>query len=360
MPGWVEGRHRGMTLEEKIGQMFMIDLNTTVLNDSTRKFLRAGRFGNVILFGKNLITTEQSRLLISELHTAAVTDHGIPMLIAVDQEGGSVDRLSQVSENPVLKHSARQLGNLFGYQPARTTRLVKAVTREVADEMKNIGLNMNLAPVLDLASHKESYIYDRSFSGDPRLVTRISKLIAKEFSNQRIITTGKHFPNLSSTIVDSHSGLPFLHRSLKQLLAYEFRPFLNLRNQVDAMMVGHVMVPAIDKHHPTSISPKAIRLLRDKIKFDGVVITDDIKMGALSQRYPYREIVLRAIHAGADIIIMAWDPEKQLAATKALAYAVRKGVIPETRIDEAVLRILTLKYKYLMNQNNTHMATAAE
>jgi beta-N-acetylhexosaminidase len=294
-----------MTLRQKINQLFMIDMKETKVTPSVQMLLRKGEFGNVILFRKNLVNADQCKVLIRQLGNKTMTRTGIPMLIAVDQEGGSVDRLSQITANPLLKHSARRIGKLFRYSPKRASRVIRSIAHEVGKEMQDLGFNMNLAPVLDLAKSRNSYIYNRSFDHDPEKVSAISRIMAREFSRIDILTTGKHFPNLSQTQIDSHSGLPFLNRSLKQLENYEFRPFANLRSNVDAMMMGHVIVPAIDKLHPTSISPKAVSILRNQLKFDGIIMTDDIKISALSAHYSHQEIAVRAIAAGVDMVIMA-------------------------------------------------------
>jgi beta-N-acetylhexosaminidase len=144
--------------------------------------------------------------------------------------------------------------------------------------------------------------------------------------------------------------LPILNKTLAELEKHEFIPFSDQKDNLAAVMVGHVMVPAIDKRYPASISPKLIRQLRNRIGFEGVIVTDDIKMGALTNKFGHKEIAIRAIRAGADMIIMAWEEKKQLEAVDAVEAAVRKGIINSSSIDRSVRRILKMKFKYAKNR----------
>lgn len=343
---WVEATLAAMTLREKIGQMFMIDLKDGNLTPEVVRQLDAGDFGNVILFEKNLVDYDQTRLLIRGLQTHALVQSGVPMLVAVDQEGGIVNRLGGVTQFKSMRHSARTLGAVYDYAPRRATRLVNQLTAEVAVWMKDLGFNMNLAPVLDLTSDKSSYIYERSYGGDPDKVSEIARQYAETMRRHGIVTTGKHFPNLSFTRIDSHKALPTLDRTLAQLKGHEFLPFERLSGELSAIMVGHVMVPQLDPKHPASVSGRITRILREDIGFDGVIVSDDLKMRALSDRYSLREIVLRCVFADIDLMIMAWDRGKQLEAVGVLEQAVLKGHLKPARIDASVRRILALKSRF--------------
>ncbi len=205
---------------------------------------------------------------------------------------------------------------------------------------------MNLAPVLDLTDEKESYIYQRSYGNDPLEVSYIAAKFANVMRANRIVTTGKHFPNLSQTRPDSHKDLPILERSVEELLAHELVPFRRLVRHLGAVMVGHVIVPELDPKYPASISVRAMKLLRQQIGWQGVVISDDIKMKALSDRYPLWEIVMRSIYADVDILCVAWGKDKQQETVRVIEQAVQTGKISLARIDTSVRRILTLKYAY--------------
>jgi len=346
IPGWVVGKIKTMTLKEKIGQMFMVDVEGQDFDENMKLFLSEGYFGGVILFASNLESTEQTKILIKEMQTNAITTTGIPLLVSVDQEGGLVNRLGSITTYKSMEHSARTIGRLYNYSPKKAGRLVNRVTRKIALRMKNLGFNMNMAPVLDLTDNKDNYIYDRSYGNDPRNVSKIAEAYIKVMHSNGIATTGKHFPNLGKTVVDTHKRLATLNRSLQELTKHEFRPFMRLKNDLSAIMVGHIMVPSIDSELPSSISKKTITLLRNKIGFKGVIVSDDIKMGALSNNLTYDEIVLKAVEAGIDLIIMAWDKDKKTDALKVLESAVLNGVISKERIDSSVERILLMKHKF--------------
>jgi len=345
--GWIEGKLQSMTLREKIGQMLMVDLSQAKgLTPDLEAHLAAGEFGNVIFFERNLSDETQARVFTRQLQDYAVVRTGVPLLTAVDQEGGLVNRLGGLTGMGMTKHSARTLGDVFRYKPQKATKLLDELTAEVAERMHLLGFNMNLAPVLDLTNDKRSYIYDRSFGGDPSSVAKLASNYARVMRQHGIITTGKHFPNLSQTVQDSHRELPTLNRTLAQLEKHELVPFKKLKGELGAIMVGHVLVPDLDKVHPASVSPAAVRAIRERVGFDGVIVSDDLKMKALSDRYPLYEMVLRSVFAGVDMLIIAWDRDKQLEAARVLERAVKRGKLPVARIDESVRRILALKYRY--------------
>jgi beta-N-acetylhexosaminidase len=345
--GWVAGRLEALSLREKIGQMFMVDVKELTLGPRTATQLSGGSYGNVILFDHNLADENQARILIRQLQDHAIVRTGVPMLVSVDQEGGPVNRLGHLLGLKSARHSARTIGRLYAYAPTKAGDLVTSQTTQLAHAMRRIGFNMNLAPVLDLASGPDAYIYDRSYGDDPAAVAAITQAYARAMAEARIITTGKHFPNLSLTRTDSHKALPVLKRTLADLSRHELLPFKKLKTDLGAIMVGHMMAPHIDPDWPTSISPRAIKLLRRDVGYQGVICTDDLKMKALSDRYSPAEIALRAVHAGADLLIVAWDDDKQAQMSEALYRAVMRGKIPMSRIDASVRRILELKQKFV-------------
>ncbi len=344
--GWVEGKLSMMSLKEKLGQMIMVDVLGATFDPYTKEQMTLSDFGNVLLLGRNIQDEDQTRLLIREMQTNAVVRTGVPLLIAVDQEGGAVNRLGPLTNMKSTRFSARTIGRVYEFAPERAGQLMAALTGELARRMRWLGFNMNLAPVLDVTDDKKSFIYDRSFGGDPELVARASSRFAAVMQENGIIATGKHFPNLSSTRPDSHLELPILDRRLAELEKKEFVPFKKLKNDLGAIMVGHVVVPDLDPMYPASISPKAIDALRTNIGWKGVIISDDIKMKALTGRYSLPEIVIRSVAAGVDMLIIAWGRDKQEEALRVLEKAVQRGALSKTRIDNSVRRILTLKYHY--------------
>lgn len=343
---WVESLLEGMTLREKIGQMMMIDLKKSSFTPNDVDHFNLGKFSNVIFFEKNIVEYDQTRMLIQELQNHAKVNTGIPMLIAVDQEGGDVNRLGLMSKIDIMKYGARTLGSIYAHRPKRASAAINQGTRKIANWMKDLGINMNLAPVLDITSDPTSYIYQRSYSGDPEIVSKITLEYARTLSQYGIASTGKHFPNLSLTKDDSHQVLPVLDRTLSEMWEHELLPFRRLCHALPAIMIGHILVPKIDPKYPASMSSKIIRLLRSDIGFKGIIVSDDLKMRAVTKNFSLREIVLRSIFAGVDILILASDLETQLLAVDTLQQAVSRGYISISRIDDSVRRILRVKSRF--------------
>ncbi len=344
--GWVRSHLATMTLREKIGQMMMIDAKGTHLTAEFAKIMADGAFGNVIFFERNLTNEDQAGAFLKDLQANALVRTGVPLLTALDQEGGKVDRLGPMTNLGLTRHGARTLGKVYDFDPKRARKLVTTASTKIAATMKRLGFNMNLAPVLDLTNDRHSFIYDRSFGNDPKAVTKITRDFIRAMEKGGVASTGKHFPNLSLTRTDSHQALPVLNRTLAQLRKHEFLPFAGLRDDMGAVMVGHVLVPALDKELPASISPRIVRVLRETLGYQGVIMTDDVKMKALSIKYTPAEIAVRAVQAGCDMLIAVWDPAKQLAMVRALEDAVRTKKISTERIDQSVRRILELKERY--------------
>lgn len=347
--GWVEGRIQEMTLREKIGQMLMVGVYGDRITPSEAKFVVDNNIGNIILFDRNIDDEDQLKGMTSYLQETALVKSGIPLIIAVDQEGGLVSRIGKISGLKYTRHSANTLGKALSFAPKKASIAIYNASLALGKRMQELGINMNLAPVLDLAPEDRSYIYSRSFGSSPEIVATAAQSVVRGLKDSNVISTGKHFPNLGYTTDDSHLTLPVIKRRLVDLKRYEFMPFMKLKDDVEVMMMGHVLVPDIDPNHPTSVSRPAVRILRDDIGFKGVIISDDLKMKALTDRYTVAEIGLRSVHAGVDVLLAAWEKDKQLQLIDAIERAVKRNVIKESRIDASVARILSLKYKYLID-----------
>lgn len=346
--GWVSGRLKEMTLKEKIGQMLMVGIYGDRITPSEAQYLKENAIGNIILFDRNIDDEDQLKGMTSYLQESTLIATGIPLIIAIDQEGGPVSRLGRVSGLRTTRHSAKTLGKTMQFAPQRARNAIYQASLMLGRRMSDLGINMNLAPVLDLAPEDHSYIRSRSFGPNPDIVIAAASSFALGLKDANVISTGKHFPNLGYSVEDSHYVLPVINRKLAELQKYEFKPFAQLKDTVDVMMIGHVLVPEIDHEHPTSISKPAIDVLRKNIGFSGVIISDDLKMKALTDRYSVPEITLRSVHAGVDILLAAWERDKQIQMISVLERAVKRKVISEERINQSVTRILTLKYRYLV------------
>lgn len=342
--GWIEGRLESLSLRQKLGQLLMVGIQGRSFTPALDDQVRYGNFGGVILLGDNLGSEQDVRQLAAGLQNRSLMDSGVPLFIAVDQEGGEVNRIGPVVGQKSANYPARLVGRLYDYDFVRSSKLIKRESRSLALRMRSIGINMNLAPVLDLTDDTKSFIYQRSFGANPEKVSVIAKDLADSMRAAGVIATGKHFPNLSDTKTDSHLDLPVIFKKEAELNQHEWKPFKNLRKDLDALMVGHVLVPDIDPLHPASVSVRVGHVLRTKVGFRGLVITDDLKMGAIKNRYSMIEAVFRAFFSGYDIMLGLWDQAELREIQNALEKAALKNYITEERINQSLRRILTLKY----------------
>lgn len=355
--GWIQRFIARMTLEEKVGQMFMIDVygRTPTDPDYEDENLRSGRgvrnfaeaiqryhVGGFIYFNWNgnigiPLDPQQVQSLSNGLQQLARQQRvPIPLLIATDQEGGIVARVRQpATEFP---------GNM-ALGATRSPELAEAAARITARELRALGINMNLAPVLDVNVNPANPVIGvRSYGEDPELVARLGVAQVRGYQGEGVIATVKHFPGHGDTDVDSHYGLPIIHHDRETLERVDLRPFREaIAAGVDAVMTAHIVVPALDDAGlPATLSrPILTDVLREELGFDGVIITDALGMQG-AQVLPPERIPVEAIKAGADILLM--PPDVSLAF-QAVVGAVRRGEISERRIDQSVYRILELKMR---------------
>lgn len=312
--------------------LFCFGFEGTTLPDRLRPLLQAG-LGGVILFRQNLFDLEQICWLTAGLHAAA----SAPLLVGVDQEGGRVTRLPPPFLSPP---SAATLG-LAG-DPALTTALARAVGRE----LRATGITWNLAPVLDVHTNPANpVIGDRAFSHDPDQVARQGVAVIQGLTEAAVLATGKHFPGHGDTIADSHRTLPESPQSRSRWRAVEFIPFQQaIRVGVPLVMVAHLSCPALDPASPTSLShPVITEVLREELGFDGVVLSDDLEMSAIADRFEIGEAAVRFLEAGGDLVLVCHDAERQRAAVAAVEKAVRSGRLCEARLATSLKRIARLR-----------------
>lgn len=219
----------------------------------------------------------------------------------------------------------------------------------IAEEIKSFGFNMNFAPVLDINSNPDNpVIGDRSFGLDLDIVSRLGIQTMKGIQSENIIPVVKHFPGHGDTSVDSHIDLPIVNNDFNRLESFELVPFVQaINNNADAIMIAHVFLPKVDSDNPVTMSKVIITdILRNQLNFNGVIITDDMAMGAIVENYDIGDAAVKAVLAGSDIILVAHTYENQMTVISALKKAVEVGKIPEEKIEESVYRILKLKQKY--------------
>jgi beta-N-acetylhexosaminidase len=335
----VDALMEDMTLEEKIGQLLIVGMQGKTFDDELNRLIRQYHVGGIILLGKNISYPAGMLKLLNESKQANA-DYKIPLLISVDEEGGRVSRLpSSMKKLPAAEYFGRASDETLAYETGAY----------LADLLHAFGYNMNYAPVLDVHSNpKNPVIGDRSFSSDPEEVADLGMAVMQGMRDNGIISVVKHFPGHGDTHVDSHFSLPVIEKSLAELYEAELIPFQRaIEEQADMIMVAHIMFPEIDDFYPSSLSEKIITdLLRKEMSFEGVVITDDMTMGAIVNDYTVPEAALQSFLAGSDLLLIAGDYENQVGTINALLTAVQAGKVSEDRIDESVKRILELKERY--------------
>ncbi|WHH58765.1 beta-N-acetylhexosaminidase [Petroclostridium sp. X23] len=344
----IEKIMKNMTLEEKIGQMFMLDFrkkdgqDITSLDESIVNAIKKYKPGGVILFRENTVGTLQTLELTSAYQKATPK---IPLFIAADQEGGAVTRLQSGTTMP---------GNM-ALGAAHSSKLAYAVAKATGEELKAVGINMNFAPVVDVNNNPSNPVIGiRSFGDDPEEVAKMGIAFMKGLNDVGVIAAAKHFPGHGDTAMDSHIALPTVPHGIERLEKIELKPFQEIiDNGIDMIMTAHVTFPAIDngERTPATLSyPCLTGLLREKMGFKGVIITDAFSMKAITDRYGDKEAAAMAIKAGADIVLMPQDLENTFPY---ILDQVKNGEISEQRIDSSVEKILSLKIKRGIISNET-------
>ncbi|WP_411257302.1 glycoside hydrolase family 3 N-terminal domain-containing protein [Neobacillus niacini] len=339
---------KNMTMEEKVGQMLMPDFrtwkgqNVTVMNDEIAHLVKDYHLGGVILFRENTVTADQTTKLVSAYQDAA-EKYGL--LVSIDQEGGIVTRLQSGTDFP---------GNM-ALGAARSEEVAEKVGKAIGEELNALGINMNFGPVLDVNNNPDNPVIGvRSFSEDPELVADLGNAYIKGLHESDTAATAKHFPGHGDTAVDSHIGLQEVPHDIDRLKKVELYPFQKAMDAgIDAIMTAHVTFPKIDDTKaiskkdgseiavPATLSHKVLTgLMRDDMGFNGVIVTDAMNMGAISEHFGPVDAAIRAVKAGADILLMPVGIE---SVANGLYEAVNSGEISVDRLEQSVERVLTLK-----------------
>lgn len=329
-----------MSLDEKIGQMIFagIDEDTT-LTQHIKNLINDNHVGGIIFYPENLKTPSQTVKLLNGIK-AENEQNKLPLLLGVDQEGGRITRLpGDLKSLPTNLEIGKRNNTAFSYE----------IGEILGKELNAFGFNLDFAPVLDVNSNPDNPIIgDRSFGNNPELVSKLGIQTMKGIQSQNIISVIKHFPGHGDTSVDSHLELPIVNKSREELEKLELKPFRKaVENGADVVMVAHILLPRLDKDFPSSMSGTIINgILRNQLEFNGVVITDDMTMDAIANYYDIGQAAVQSVKAGSDIILVAHDYPKIIAAIHALKAAVNAGEITEERINASVSRIIQLKRKY--------------
>jgi len=326
-----------MSLEEKVGQIMMVGFYGTESSSTINSLIQNKHIGNVMLFSRNMQSPQQVAALNNQLQRKAQKQrYKLPLMISVDQEGGDVLRMKKrVAPIP----SQQELGH------RATAQQVYNVAKLNAKELAAMGFNTNFAPVLDLSETDT-----RSFGIDAQKTYEYGKQVVKGLNDTNITGVIKHFPGNGRTNVDPHKDTSAVGANQTELEHSDIYPFKQLIKEVNAdnffVLVTHVKYPAYDEKKPASLSSAIMQnLLRDKLGYKGIVVTDDLEMGAVNKYYTYKEMGKEALKAGADLLLICHEYNHQLEMYNGILEGVRSGEVPESRLNEAVARILTHKLK---------------
>lgn len=322
-----------MSDADKVGQLMMIGIHGKSLNDDAKFMLNEYRVGGIILFDRNMESKDQVKTLIADINKAGKSAGLTPLFLGIDQEGGAVARMD---DKLIKVPPAEEVGKEPVEQAA-------ALAKEVGTELKDLGFNINFAPVADLG-----LTYGRSYSTNPDEVVRYASAVGKSYDEAGLWYSYKHFPGIGKTDVDLHADTSIVPVSKETLLSEDTKVFVDLIKQSKpntyTIMVSHAMYPQIDPDHPSSLSKAIITdWLRKDMGYNGVVVTDDMDMGALAKHYTFGDMAVQSILAGSDILLVCHEYEHMQEAYNGLMKAVKDGRISKERLDESVKRILLMK-----------------
>ncbi|MFE4712544.1 beta-N-acetylhexosaminidase [Paenibacillus sp. NPDC056722] len=335
---------QSLTLEEKIGQMLLVGINGTTLDAGAKRMITEDKVGGIILYSNNIDNLQGMVTLVNSMKKSNAANPA-PLFMSVDQEGGKVSRMP--AEYATIPSNAK-VGLRNDTNAARTMGTL------LAREVRSAGFNMNFAPVLDINSNpKNPVIGDRSFGNSADTVVKLGIAEMKGIESESVVPVVKHFPGHGDTSVDSHLELPVVNKTRDQLAGLEWLPFqAAIKENADAVMVAHILFPKLDPDRPASLSRMIIGdLLREEMGYKGVVITDDLTMGAIMKHFDLGQAALDSVNAGSDILLVAHEYNNEKRVREAILQSVKNGKLKESRIDESVYRILALKHKYGLTDN---------
>ncbi len=329
---------QNMTLDQKLGQMMIVQFVGPNYSLDISTMISQYHVGAVLLFTANNNISDKAQLkgLIQQMQS----NISIPMIVAIDQEGGMVDRLKAL-DGP--RSAAADIGATN--DPGKA----KAAGIQDAQDLASYGFNLNLAPVVDVTNVYNPQLYDRTYGNNAALVTKMAQAYLQGLQQSgKVSGTLKHFPGLGDVGVDPHSGMPDLYRSKSDLEAIDWVPYQTLIQQgnVRAIMVTHEIVHAIDSSIPSSLSSKVVTgILRNELGFQGVIMTDSLTMEGITAYYTEDQAAAVAVEAGSDLLMGASTPADVASMIQGIKQAIDSGTISQQRIDDSVRRVLMLKYQ---------------
>ncbi|MFK2826625.1 beta-N-acetylhexosaminidase [Bacillus sp. B190/17] len=325
---------KAMTVEEKVGQVMMVGFHGTEPSTEIKDLIQNKQIGGIIYFDRNMTSASQTARLSNALQQLAASPFNVPLMTAIDQEGGDILRMREkVSPIP----SQQQLGQIA------SAAEVYNVAEVNGKELNSMGIHINFAPVLDLSDTDT-----RSFGKDPKKTYEYGAKVIEGLNHAGVTGALKHFPGHGRSNVDPHVETSSVEANQLDLESSDLYPFAQMikekENSQFFVMVTHVKYPAYDKEKPASLSPVIMKqLLREKLGYEGIVVTDDLEMGAVNKYYSYEDMGREAMQAGADLLLVCHEYEHQLEVYNGLVKAVKTGEIPIERLNEAVERVIFYK-----------------
>ncbi len=315
-----------------VGQLVITGISGPALTNEEKKFIEDEDIGGVILFQNNYESPAQLAELINSIQ---VLRKEYPLFICTDHEGGRVMRFKTGFTFPPPMLEIAKLNS---------PKIVFELAVIMAQELKAVGVNLNLSPVCDIWSNEQNkVIWDRSFGKDHDTVSKFVSAMIRGYETEGILSCAKHFPGHGDTLKDSHFDLPIIKKSLQEIRENEFQPFIKaIKARVDFVMMAHLIVDDIDCDFPTSLSSKAHDILRKELKFKGIIISDDMVMKAITDNFGLEESAVMAIHAGSDIVEYR-TMEAAMAGLNGLKAGLKNKQLKQSEIQEKILRITEKK-----------------
>src|SRR5579885_1170317 len=328
-----------MSLDQKLGQMVISEFYGSTLNSDLTKMIKSGQISGVLIENKN--GNAQTRSQLINLNKAMQGQATIPLFISTDFEGGPVNELRLITGERASETSIGATGN---------PQIAYNAGRSAASDLSALGLNVNFMPIVDVLTNPNNPgLIDRTFGSNPTLVTNMGSAYIQRLTAGGIIGCLKHFPGLGSASIDPHKSLPYMNRSLATMNAIDLVPYRTLINEglVPMDMVTHILNPQLDPKLPTSLSPNVVtNLLRNQLHFKGVIISDTLWMGGVSNTYSLSQAAVLAVNAGTNLILGPRGLQETQTMLTGLKQAVNNGTISPDKIDTSVQLILQMKLHY--------------
>jgi beta-N-acetylhexosaminidase len=328
-------------LDRKVGQLFITGIPGPFVDEKTEHLIRDYNPAGVVLFSRNIEDPVQLAGLCRDLQDISMKYHGSPLFTAVDQEGGRVARLKE-------PFSVFPGNESIGKDEDPVTR-AKEFARITAREMKMVGLNMNFAPVVDVRfGEPERHLRGRMFSEDYEMVSLLGRMVVRTLQENGVLAVAKHFPGLGRAAIDPHDTFLQIELDRKEIDEVNLMPFRAvIEEDVSGIMTSHAVYPALDGKQPATLSHAVLEdLLREEMGFDGLIITDDLEMGAIAKKWGVARGALASFSAGADILLICEDQQNFLESVSLIRQKVLQEEIPKERLAQSNRRVINAKSKF--------------